>query len=277
MRKLFPLLLCFLSSIYIHQANALTTDQLREVRNAVNEMCRGGTDEGEHRNYSITGTIDGSIILFKKLLKLGSDGTVAFSEEKWKGLKAITDGDQKSHVDCVKTISPIIIKSLGKPEEDPKLGSLDLTPTSFLSLLVNPGGTWYQYSSDQDTYSERPDLGARILFTESAYVWHYPERQISPDRRIIPNRYSGHWTYGLKVRKCPSKDTCEVYLSGVEASYYDRDEGQRISKSKEKIFQENTAECLMSVQVLSNTKMVWTDIGGWEKPCTKRVFVVHQN
>lgn len=78
----------------------LNSAQLRELRTAVIEMCRGGTVDGEHRSYRIEGSADGKIIVFKKLAELGADGKFELSDDKWSGIEALANPD--TYADCVR-------------------------------------------------------------------------------------------------------------------------------------------------------------------------------
>ena len=109
MKRLLNLLIP-LTLIYSANATALDATQLQKLQNAVIEMCRGGTVEGNSSKIDITASAQGKIIVIKNLMEGGGDATAAITNEQWEGIKALANPEGYSK--CVENTLKILVPAL---------------------------------------------------------------------------------------------------------------------------------------------------------------------
>lgn len=141
-------------------STALTQDEVKIVSEAVLEICRGGTLEGTYRNLEITGNGSRQVIVLKKLVEFGIDGSVTFSEGEWKGIQAIIpkDWDQSSHNECVVPLTKEFISKLSDTGGDRDESGFQRISLS--SLSWQPHEVW---SPDPNRQSVLADLNRRLF------------------------------------------------------------------------------------------------------------------
>ena len=120
MKRLLNLLIT-LSLIYSTNAAALDATQLHKLQNAVIEMCRGGTVEGNSSKINVTASAQGKIIVIKNLMEGKGDAKVAVTNEQWEGIKALANPEGYSK--CVESTLSILVPALSvtSNQSNPKI------------------------------------------------------------------------------------------------------------------------------------------------------------
>jgi hypothetical protein len=96
MKRLASLSLILLASGI---ASALDMAQLRELRTAVLEMCRGGTVSGSSSRFEVQVNAKGNLVILKGVGEAGADAKVQLSKEQWTGIQALANPEHYS--ECV--------------------------------------------------------------------------------------------------------------------------------------------------------------------------------
>lgn len=99
-----------MSILFGSLAYALDQAQLKELRTAVLEMCRGGSIEGESSRINVVGSATGKIVVVKGLLEGGADAKVELSKEEWDGIKALANPTDYNA--CVTQTLAILVPAL---------------------------------------------------------------------------------------------------------------------------------------------------------------------
>lgn len=113
--KATKVMLAMLPALFIPTiAEALTIEQMNAVKDAVIELCRGGTLEGNATNYVIEGKGEIKSVIIPKLLDAGVKGQVTFSEGEWKGIQASIpkEPDQSAWNECATQITALFTEKL---------------------------------------------------------------------------------------------------------------------------------------------------------------------
>jgi hypothetical protein len=147
------LLVVFPALLMGNSAEALTLEQISDVKNAVLELCRGGTLEGKASNYVIEGNGEVKTILIPKLLDAGAKGQATFSGDEWKWIKASIprEWNQTAWNECVNQNTRLFIDKLSDAEQTMgkftgeyygEVGKLDPSgrDTALVSLFVADSG-----------------------------------------------------------------------------------------------------------------------------------------
>jgi hypothetical protein len=90
--------------------------QINDVKNAVLELCRGGTLDGNASNYIIEGTGEVKTVLIPKLLDSGAKGQATFSGDEWNGIKANIpkERNQAAWNECVNQNTKLFLDKLSE-------------------------------------------------------------------------------------------------------------------------------------------------------------------
>ena len=105
---------------------ALTAVQSEAVKDTTIELCRGGTIEGEAKEYIMEAGAEIRTLIFKRLMDMGIEGKIKLSGETWNGIEALTI-DGKDYHKCVEFVVPLLTDRLNQ-ENLENLQSVLLAP-----------------------------------------------------------------------------------------------------------------------------------------------------
>jgi len=108
--KILKVCVLIVGTLATSLATALNTGQLVYLQSAVLEMCRGGTIEGKSSKINVKASVQGQLVVIKKLLEGGADAEVEITKEEWDGIKALANPEDYSK--CVEATLNLLVPRL---------------------------------------------------------------------------------------------------------------------------------------------------------------------
>lgn len=91
-------------------SHALDSNQLRDLRESVLMMCRGGTLSGRNSKLEVVANAQGKLVVLKGLGEAGADAKVQLSQAEWDGIQA--NATSENYATCVTTTLELLLKKM---------------------------------------------------------------------------------------------------------------------------------------------------------------------
>jgi len=129
--------------------NAFGDREAKIVTDSVLELCRGGHSKGENSSIDISGNANATTVLLKKLVEIGLDGEVIFTQSEWKGIEPLLPEkfDASVYTKCVTDLTPQFLSKFSGSNGN----NVDKTPKvheAKWTLSMNLPQGWSGYSAN---------------------------------------------------------------------------------------------------------------------------------